>query len=184
MAHQLTTSYVKDSIDLFRFYKKLAERAMEQCPDEGLCAVLDGESNSIAIIVKHMAGNMRSRWTNFLTSDGEKPDRHRDTEFEEPPQTRAEILALWERGWKYLFDALQPLTDADLTRTVTIRTEPHSVLQAINRQMAHYSYHLGQIVFLAKHFTAQAGKWTAVTVPRHKSADFNTRVASGQASQR
>jgi len=184
MTHQLTTSYIKDSVDLFRYYKKLAERAVEQCPEEGLPATIDGESNSIAIIVKHMAGNMRSRWTDFLTTDGEKPDRHRDTEFETPPKTRAEILAMWEQGWKYLFDALTPLTDADLARTVTIRAEPHSVLQAINRQVAHYCYHVGQITFLAKHFAAQSGKWSALTVPRNKSADFNARVASGQASQR
>jgi len=184
MPHQFTTSYVKDSIDLFRHYKKLGERAMEQCPDEGLSVALDSECNCIAIIVKHMAGNMRSRWTHFLTTDGEKPDRHRDTEFETPPKTRAEILALWEQGWKYLFDALEPLTDADLARTITIRTEPHSVTQAINRQVAHYSYHVGQIVFLAKHFAAESGNWTALTIPRNNSADFNTRVASGQASQR
>ena len=184
MAHQLTTSYVKDSLDLFRYYKKLAERAIEQCPDEGLFTILDSESNSIAIIVKHMAGNMHSRWTNFLTSDGEKPDRDRDSEFAEPPKTRAELLAMWRQGWKYLFDALEPLTDADLARTVTIRTEPHSVMQAINRQMGHYTYHLGQIAFLAKHFATQSGKWTALTVPREKSAEFNARVASGQASQR
>ena len=184
MAHQLTTSYVKDSLDLFRYYKKLAERAIEQCPDEGLFTILDSESNSIAIIVKHMAGNMRSRWTNFLTSDGEKPDRNRDSEFAEPPMTRAELLAIWGQGWKYLFDALEPLTDADLARTVTIRTEPHSVMQAINRQMGHYTYHLGQIAFLAKHFAAQSGRWTALTIPRKKSAEFNARVASGQASQR
>ena len=184
MAHQLTTSHLKDSIDLFRYYKRLTERAIEQCPDEGLFTVIDNESNSIAIIVKHMAGNMRSRWTDFLTSDGEKPDRQRDTEFEEPPKTRAELLALWEQGWKILFDALEPLTDADLARTVTIRTEPHSVTQAINRQIAHYSYHLGQITFLAKHFAAKSGHWTAITVPRKKSAEFNARVASGQASQR
>jgi uncharacterized damage-inducible protein DinB len=184
MTHQLTNSYVKDSIDLFRYYKKLGDRAMEQCPDEGLSAILDAESNSIAIIVKHMAGNMRSRWTDFLTTDGEKTDRHRDTEFEEAPKSRGEILALWERGWKILFDALEPLKDADLTRTVTIRTEPHSVMQAINRQIAHYSYHVGQITFLAKHFAAKSGKWTALTVPRHKSGDFNARAASGQASQR
>jgi uncharacterized damage-inducible protein DinB len=184
MAHQLTASYLKDSLDLFRYYKKLAERAIEQCPDEGLFTILDTESNSIAIIVKHMAGNMRSRWTSFLTTDGEKPDRNRDSEFEEPPKTRAELLALWEQGWKYLFEALEPLTDADLSCTVTIRTEPHSVMQAINRQMGHYSYHMGQIAFLAKHFAAQSGKWTALTVPRKKSAEFNARVASGQASQR
>jgi uncharacterized damage-inducible protein DinB len=184
MTHQLTTSYLKDSIDLFRYYKKLAERAIEQCPDNGLFLALDAESNSIATIVKHMAGNMRSRWTNFLTTDGEKPDRNRDTEFEEPPKTRAELLAMWEQGWKYLFDALSQLSDVDLARTVTIRTEPHSVTQAINRQIAHYIYHIGQIVYLAKHFAAQSGEWTAVTVPRKRSADFNSRVASGQASQR
>src|SRR5215469_3111396 len=122
MTHQLTTSHLKDSIELFRYYKKLTERAIEQCPDDGLFMAIDDESNSIAIIVKHMAGNMRSRWTDFLTTDGEKPDRQRDTEFEEPPKTRAEVLAMWERGWKILFDALEPLSDADLSRTVLIRT--------------------------------------------------------------
>lgn len=184
MAHQLTTSHLKDSIALFRQCKKLTERAIEQCPDEGLFATLDEESNSIAIIVKHIAGNMRSRWTDFLTTDGEKPDRNRDTEFEEPPKTRAELMAMWEQGWKTLFDALEPLNDADLDRTVMIRTEPHSVTQAINRQIAHYSNHLGQITLLAKHFAAKSGQWTAVTIPRRKSGEFNTRVASGQASQR
>jgi len=184
LAHQLTTSHLADSIDLFRYYKKLAERAIEQCPDDGLFVSLDGESNSIAIIVKHMAGNMCSRWSDFLITDGEKPDRRRDTEFEEPPKTRAELSAMWEQGWKFLFDALTPLTDADLARTVTIRTEPHSVTQAINRQIAHYSYHIGQIAFLAKHFAAQSGKWNAITVPRKKSAEFNAKVASGEASQR
>jgi len=184
MPHQFTTSYVKDSIDLFRYYKKLGERAMEQCPDEGLCATLDEESNSIATIVKHMCGNMRSRWTDFLTTDGEKPDRHRDAEFETPPKTRAELLALWEQGWKILFDALEALSDADKDRAVTIRTEAHSVTQAINRQVAHYSYHVGQIAFLAKHFCAKSGTWNALTIPRKKSADFNARVATGEASQR
>jgi uncharacterized damage-inducible protein DinB len=184
MTHQLTTSYVQDSLDLFRYYKKLAERAMAQCPDEALLSALDGESNCIATVVKHMAGNMKSRWRDFLTTDGEKPDRNRDTEFEEPPKTRAELMQIWESGWKYLFDALTGLQEADLSRTVTIRTEPHSVMQAINRQMAHYSYHVGQIAFLAKHFAAEKGQWTSVTVPRKKSAEFNARVASGEASQR
>jgi uncharacterized damage-inducible protein DinB len=185
MAHQFTTSYVKDSTDLFRYYKKLGERAMAQCPDEGLFTTLDQESNSIAIIVKHMAGNMRSRWTDFLTSDGEKPDRHRDSEFEEPPKTRAALLESWERGWKYVFDALKPLTDADLTRTVPIRTEPHSVMQAINRQVAHYSHHIGQIVFLAKHLTTKAtGKWDSLSVPRGQSKQFAADVAAGRKSQR
>jgi hypothetical protein len=182
MAHQFKTSYVQDSIDLFNYYKKLGDRAMAQCPDEGLFATLDAESNCIAIIVKHMSGNMRSRWTDFLTTDGEKPDRQRDTEFEEPPKTRAELIELWDRGWKYLFDALAALSDADLVRTITIRTEPHSVMQAINRQVAHYSYHVGQIVFLAKH--ASADKWEALTVPKKKSAEFNWQVAAGEKSQR
>jgi len=138
MAHHLTTSYLKDAIDLFRYYKRLAERAIEQCSEEGLFSTLDDESNSIAIIVKHMAGNMRSRWTDFLITDGEKPGRNRDCEFEGPPRSGDELIVMWESGWKTLFDALGPLEEVDLTRTVTIRTEPHSVMQAINRQMAHY----------------------------------------------
>lgn len=170
---------------MFRYYKRLGERAFEQCPDEGLFTALDGESNSIAIIVKHMAGNMRSRWTDFLTTDGEKPDRNRDTEFEEPPANRSELLAAWERGWKIVFDALEPLTEADLARTVTIRTEPHSVMQAINRQVAHYSYHVGQIVFLAKHLSTKTrGNWDSLSVPRKKSGEFNSDVAAGRKSQR
>ena len=185
MPHQFTTSYIKDSLDLFRYYKKLAERAMAQCSDENLFAVTDAESNSIAIIVKHMAGNMRSRWMDFLTTDGEKPDRNRDTEFEDAPKTRAALMELWERGWKYVFDALEPLTDADLTRTVTIRTEPHSVMQAINRQVAHYAHHVGQILFLAKHLTAKAtGKWDSLSVPRGQSKAFTADVAAGRKSQR
>jgi len=185
MAHRLTTSYIQDSLDLFRYYKQLAERAIEQCPEEGLWSTLDPESNSIAIIVKHLAGNMRSRWTNFLSSDGEKPDRNRDTEFEEPPKTRAELIAMWESGWKLVFDALEPLSDADLARTITIRSEHHSVMQAINRQMAHYSSHVGQIVFLAKHLAAKAtGKWTSLSIPRKGSRQFNADVAAGRKSQR
>jgi hypothetical protein len=185
MPHRFTTSYLKDSIDLFRYYKKLGERAMEQCPDQGLFATLDAESNSIAIIVKHMAGNMRSRWVNFLTSDGEKPDRNRDTEFETPPRTRAEMVALWEKGWRHVFEALEPLSDADLTKTVTIRGEPHSVMQAVNRQLAHYAHHIGQILFAAKHFaTATTGKWESLSVPRGKSQEFTAEVAAGRKSQR
>ncbi len=182
MALEFTTSYLKDSIEVFRYYKKLAERAMAQLADEQLFTVLDEESNSIAIIVKHMAGNMRSRWTNFLTSDGEKPDRHRDTEFEDPPGTREALLALWEEGWSCLFGALEPLAEADLTRKITIRGEAHSVTQAINRQLAHYPYHCGQIVFLAKHLSH--ADWRALTVPRGKSQEFNRRVLAGEASQR
>ena len=183
MPHQLSTSYVSDSIGLFHYYKKLGERAMAQCPEEALFVTLDAESNSIAILVKHMAGNMRSRWQDFLTTDGEKADRNRDTEFENPPRTRAELMEKWERGWKYVFDALEPLKETDLTRTVTIRTEPHSVMQAISRQLAHYAHHVGQILFLAKHLTfTKTGEWESLSVPRGKSAEMNAKVAAGKAS--
>ena len=182
MALEFTTSYIQDSLEVFKGYKRLAERAMEQVTDEQLFAVLDPEANSIAIIVKHMAGNMRSRWTDFLTTDGEKPDRDRDREFIDPAATRAELRSQWEDGWGRVFAALEPLTDADLGRTVTIRGEAHSVMQAINRQVAHYSYHCGQIVLLAKHLCHE--KWTALTVPRGKSAEFNAKVLAGEASQR
>ena len=182
MALVFTTSYVEDSRALFAYYKKLAERAMDQLTDEQLFLTLDGEANSIAIIVKHMAGNMRSRWTDFLTTDGEKPNRNRDSEFEEPPATRADLLAQWESGWACLFSALEPLTDADLTRIITIRGEKHSVMQAINRQLAHYPHHVGQIVLLAKHFASD--HWQSLSVPRRASAEFNRKVAAGEASQR
>src|SRR5438445_483194 len=121
MALKFTTSYLEDSLSVFRYYKMLAERAMAQVTDAQLLAVLDPEMNSIAQIVKHMAGNARSRWTDFLTSDGEKPNRHRDSEFEDPPSTREALLAMWEEGWGCLFSALEPLTDSDLSRTITIR---------------------------------------------------------------
>jgi len=185
MAHEFTTSYLKDSTGLFHYYKRLGERAMAQCSDEALFETIDPESNSIAVIVKHMAGNMRSRWMDFLTTDGEKPDRNRDTEFEDPPKTRVELMEMWGRGWKYLLDALAPLTEADMARTVTIRTEPHSVMQAINRQIAHYAHHIGQIVFLAKHLTAKkTGKWDSLSVPRGQSKQFTAEVAAGKKSQR
>ena len=182
MALKFTTSYLEDSLALFAWYKKLAERAMDQLTDDQLFATLDGEANSIAIIVKHMSGNMLSRWTDFLTTDGEKPNRNRDAEFEAPPATRAALLATWGAGWACLFSALQPLTDADLARTVTIRGEVHSVLQAINRQLAHYPHHVGQIVLLAKHFAHD--HWQSLSVPRKGSAEFNRRIVAGEASQR
>ena len=182
MALTFTTSYVEDSLAVFRYYKRLAERAMEQATEEQLFAQLDEESNSIAVIVKHMAGNMRSRWTDFLTSDGEKPDRNRETEFEDPPVSREALMQLWERGWGLVFSALEPLTDADLGRTVMIRGEAHSVMQAINRQVAHYAHHAGQIVVLAKHF--QAGQWKSLSIPRGQSAEFNRRVLAREVSQR
>lgn len=182
MTLEFTTSYVEDALAIFRQYKLLGEKAMAQVADEQLFATLDEEANSIAIIVKHMTGNMRSRWTDFLTSDGEKPTRNRDSEFVDPPATRDALIREWEAGWAKVFAAIEPLTDADLGRTVTIRGEAHSVMQAINRQLSHYPMHVGQIIFLAKHY-AGAG-WKTLSVPRNRSAEFNRKVAAGEASQR
>jgi hypothetical protein len=160
----------------------LGENAIAQVTDEELTTALDGEMNSIAQIVKHIAGNMRSRWTDFLTTDGEKPDRNRDSEFVEPPTSRAAVMKAWEEGWDHLWRALGQLQEPDMVRTVTIRGERHSVLQAINRQLAHYPYHVGQIVMLAKHF--RRDQWKSLSVPKNRSTDFNMRVKSGEASQR
>lgn len=182
MALKFTTSYIEDALAIFRQYKQLGERAMQQVSDQQLFASLDEESNSIAIIVKHIAGNMRSRWTDFLTSDGEKPSRNRDGEFVDPPATREALMKEWEDGWACVFAAIEPLTDADLSRTITIRGEAHSVMQAINRQLAHYPQHVGQIILLAKHYAGE--KWRTLSVARNRSAEFNLRVAAGEASQR
>jgi hypothetical protein len=182
MALTFTTSYTEDARAIFRQYKKLTDAAIAQVSDTDLYCALDPESNSIAIIMKHMAGNMLSRWTDFLTTDGEKPTRDRDSEFEGPPASRTELLALWEQGWSSLFAALEPLSEADLARTITIRGEAHSVMQAINRQVAHYSYHSGQIILLAKHF--QSSNWKCLSVPRKQSQEFNRKVLAGEASQR
>lgn len=182
MALEFSTSHISDSISLFRYYKNLAERAMAQVADEDLLHAQDEECNSIAIIVKHIAGNMRSRWRDFLTTDGEKPDRNRDSEFEEPPKSRAELIRTWDEGWACLFQALAGLDDSHLSQKVLIRGEAHSVMQAINRQLCHYSYHVGQIVALAKQ--RRRGEWASLSVPRHKSAEFNRRVLSGESSQR
>jgi hypothetical protein len=173
MALEFTTSYLKDSLALFRYYKTLAERAMAQISDEHLFTTLDSENNSIALIVKHMVGNMRSRWTNFLTTDGEKPDRDRDSEFVDPPATREALMTLWDQGWTYVFTALEAISDDDMGRTVMIRSEAHSVMQAISRQVAHYAYHCGQIVLLAKHHPRE--EWKALTIPRGRSAEFSPR---------
>ncbi|HYA89481.1 MAG TPA: DUF1572 family protein [archaeon] len=182
MALEFTTSHLSDSISLFRYYKKLGERALEQVADDQLLYAQDEECNSIAIIMKHLAGNMRSRWTDFLISDGEKPSRNRDSEFEAPAKTRADLMKDWEAGWACLLGTLESLNDADLTRRVLIRGEAHSVLQAINRQLCHYSYHVGQIVLLAKQL--RKGEWSSLSVPRNKSADYNQRVLRREISQR
>ena len=182
MALKFTTSHIEDALAIFRQYKQLGEKAMAQVTDGQLFATLDDEANSIAIIVKHITGNMRSRWTDFLTSDGEKATRNRDSEFVDPPETRESLLQEWEQGWACVFSAIEPLTDADLGRTVTIRGEAHSVMQAINRQLSHYPMHVGQIILLAKHYAG--ARWETLSVARNRSAEFNRRVAAGEASQR
>jgi hypothetical protein len=167
--------------DEFHKIKRLADKAIAQLSDEQLRVKIDDESNSVAIIMRHMAGNMRSRWTDLLTSDGEKPDRHRDREFEDVTETRTELEAEWEAGWRCLFDALAPLTDADLQRTVIIRSEPHSVYKAISRQVAHYAGHVYQILFLGKHLKGTA--WTTLSVPRGQSEEFNRRMIARQKAE-
>ncbi len=169
---QLAQHFLTDALRTFRDQKKLAESACAQVSDKDFFATLDPESNSIAVNVKHLAGNMLSRWTDFLTTDGEKPNRERDMEFEMlPGTTKDELLAYWEKGWQCVFAAIEPLSPDDLLRTVLIRGQDHTVVQAINRQIAHYSYHVGQIVYLAKHF--KSGEWQTLSVPRNKSAEFN-----------
>jgi len=164
--------YLEDALQTFRDYKRLAERAFEQIDDADFFRTIDDESNSIAVNMKHMAGNMLSRWTDFLTTDGEKPERDRDMEFVMLPETtKADMTAYWDKGWQCVFEAVEPLTPADLLSTVTIRGQDQTVVEAINRQLAHYAYHVGQIVYLAKHF--KASDWQTLSVPKNKSAEFN-----------
>lgn len=163
--------YLENALASFRAYREMADKALAQLNDEEYFATLDPESNSIAIIMKHLAGNMLSRWTDFLTTDGEKPDRHRDLEFAiERQTTKDEVLAYWEEGWASLFKALEPLTPDDFERRVMIRGEEHTIVQAINRQLMHYASHIGQIVFLAKHF--RSSEWKTLSIPRNRSAKF------------
>ena len=167
--------YLHDAVKEFRKMKALAERAMAQMSEAQFFRQIDAESNSIAIIVKHIAGNARSRWTDFLTSDGEKAGRQRDTEFElEPADTKAALMERWEDGWRRVFAAVEPLKGEDLLRTVVIRGEPHTVLRAINRQLTHYAQHIGQILFLAKHLAGE--KWQTMSIPRGKSEEFNEKM--------
>src|SRR5947207_8434552 len=164
--------YLDDALKTFGEYKKLGEGAFAQISDEDFFKTIDDESNSIAVNMKHMAGNMLSRWTDFLTTDGEKPERNRDIEFVMLPGTsREDMLAYWEKGWNCTFEAVKPLKQEDLMRTVTIRGQDHTVIQAINRQLAHYAYHVGQIVYLAKHF--KSSEWQSLSVPRNRSTEFN-----------
>jgi hypothetical protein len=177
MSQPVGTHYLDELRRQFRGYKRLAEGAIAQLKDEELFITLDLEANSIAVVMKHMAGNMRSRFTDFLTTDGEKPDRHRDQEFEmNAGATRADMMRQWEEGWSSVFSAIEALKPEDVMHTVTIRGEPHTVLQALNRQVAHYAYHIGQIVFLAKHF--RSSDWKSLSIPRGKSEDFNRKPLS------
>ncbi len=173
--------YLEDAIASYRAYKKLADKALAQLTDEEFFVTLDQESNSVAVIMKHIAGNMFSRWTDFLTTDGEKPDRNRDMEFViEPGTTKAEVMDYWEKGWQRTLETLESLKPEDLMRTVTIRGEAHTVVQALNRQLAHYPYHIGQIVFLAKHF--RSNEWKSLSIPKNKSAEFNKYLGKKEAA--
>jgi hypothetical protein len=174
-SESLSQQYLADALSTFRSYKKLAEKAFDQLGDEEFFVTLDQESNSIAVIMKHIAGNMISRWTDFLNSDGEKPNRNRDMEFVVDPETdKASLMAYWERGWKCLFTALELLRPEDFQKKVLIRGEEHSIIQAVNRQLTHYAYHIGQLVFLAKHF--RSAEWTSLSIPRNRSAEFNRKA--------
>jgi len=175
--NELGQHYLADALQTFRDYKQLAERSFAQISDDEFFKTIDDETNGIAVNMKHLAGNMISRWTDFLTTDGEKPERDRDIEFVIlPGTTKDEMLAYWEQGWQCVFDAVEPLKPEDLMRTIVIRGREYTVLQAINRQLAHYAYHTGQIVFLAKHF--RSSEWQSLSVPRNKSAEFNARIQS------
>jgi hypothetical protein len=172
---EMHADFLTDCTALFQKQKALAERAMAQVSDPDLLTPIDAEANSIAVIVKHLHGNMRSRWTDFLTSDGEKADRQRDTEFEMPDAvSRDEIMRLWEAGWTCLFTALSGLTPEDVTRPVVIRGQPLTVMAAILRQLDHYAQHVGQIVLLAKH--ARGAAWESLTIPRGKSEEYLRQV--------
>lgn len=164
---EIGRTYLDEVRRQFRGYKRMAEGAIEQCSDNELFRQLDAESNSIAILVQHITGNQRSRFTDFLTSDGEKPDRNRDSEFEPLVKTRDELMKRWEAGWEIVFRTLESVTPKDLVKDVTIRGESYSALRAINRQIAHYSSHIGQIVFLAKHY--RSAEWKTLSIPRGKS---------------
>ena len=169
---EIGTAFLEDVVLQLRKYKGLADKALAQVDDADLFRALDPESNSIAVILKHVAGNMRSRWTDFLTTDGEKADRNRDGEFElGAGDSKARVLERWEAGWILLFDTLAKLSPEDPLRTVAIRGEPHTVLQAIDRQLVHYAYHVGQIVFLARHFAG--ARWTSLSIPKGKSREFD-----------
>lgn len=174
----LASYYLEEIKRQFRGHQRMGERALAQLEEKDFFVTLDPESNSVATLVKHIAGNARSRFTDFLTSDGEKPDRFRDQEFEiSEKTTREEVMLWWEQAWSSVFSALNELKPEDVLRTVTIRQEPHSVMQALNRSLAHYAQHIGQIVFLAKHL--RSGQWQTLSIPRGKSEEYKAGSPKG-----
>ncbi|MCA1636339.1 MAG: DUF1572 domain-containing protein [Acidobacteria bacterium] len=175
MSDSFAAHYLEDVVRSFRKVKTLAEKAAAQLDDEEFFRAIDEESNSVALIMKHMSGNMRSRWTDFLTTDGEKPDRDRESEFvANADEDRRAIIERWETGWACVFKAIESLGPGDLMRTVTIRHEPHTVVSAINRQVEHYAHHGGQIVFLSKHL--KSGAWQTLSIPRGGATAFNKEM--------
>ncbi|HXH68945.1 MAG TPA: DUF1572 family protein [Pyrinomonadaceae bacterium] len=175
MSEKILQNFLDETVESFRSYKKLAEKSFAQVSDEEFFKAIDAEANSIAAITKHLGGNLRSRWTNFLTSDGEKTDRNRDSEFVADDDTRESLMQFWENGWDALFENLQSLTIEDLGKIVQIRGEDFTVVKAINRAAMHTASHIGQITFLAKHF--RSSEWETLSVPKNKSAEFNSYLA-------
>lgn len=169
----MPVNYLGSAKRQFTMYKSLGEKAMAQMDDATLAWQANENSNSVTAIIKHLWGNMRSRWTDFLTTDGEKPWRERDTEFEQENMGREALLKKWEEGWQCLFDALNSITDNDLDKIIFIRNEPHTLLEAINRQIAHYAYHVGQVVYIAK-LNIKAD-WKSLSIPPNKSAEYNAQ---------
>ena len=167
----MSSPIVETSLQELQTVKALAENRVAQLDDQQLWTRLDPASNSVAVLMRHMAGNMRSRWTHFRTSDGEKPDRNRDQEFEDTSLSRAELLAEWDDGWQRVFAALRGVTDAELQETVYIRQAPHTIYHAMLRQIVHYAGHAYQILFIAKHLKGAA--WTTLSIPRGQSEEFN-----------
>lgn len=178
MKSEILENYLAETVETFRSYKKLAERAFEQVSDDEFFVLIDAESNSLAIIAKHIGGNLRSRFSDFLTSDGEKSDRDRDSEFVTESDTRESVMQVWETGWQTLFDTLESLTVEDIGKTVKIRTEDFTVTKAVTRSLSHISYHVGQIAFLAKHL--RSSEWKTLSVPRGKTNEFNEYLAENK----
>lgn len=167
----MKSSFLESIQRQFKYYKSLGDKTFEQLSTEEIHWQYNAESNSVAIVVKHIVGNMLSRWTNFLTQDGEKEWRNRDTEFEDPYKTKKEMLSAWEKGWQCLFNAISPLTEDDLEEIVYIRNQGHTVLEAINRQLCHYPYHIGQLVYIGK--MIKNDDWKTLSIERNKSREYN-----------